>query len=68
MSQLLANALEHVPSIVGPDGVLLTEPFLSVCRQVLPVLDNLGTGLAIVKQDVSGNVEVSHGQLFLKPC
>lgn len=57
MASLLETTLALVPSIVKGESVL-SQPFLSTCRQVLPVLDKLGTGLSIVRSDVSGNIEV----------
>eukprot|EP00877_Chromochloris_zofingiensis_P001106 jgi/Chrzof1/10997/Cz05g19300.t1 len=36
---------------------VLTDPFLDVCRLVLPVIDKLGTAFALVRSDIGGNIE-----------
>jgi len=35
---------------------VLTKPFLDVCKQILPVLDKFGAAMAIVKNDIGGNI------------
>ncbi|GFH20254.1 GLTP domain-containing protein, partial [Haematococcus lacustris] len=54
---VLEQVTEKVPSVRSPEGFIQTEPFLSVCRLVLPVVDKLGTPFAMVKSDISGNIE-----------
>ncbi|PNW75260.1 hypothetical protein CHLRE_12g519450v5 [Chlamydomonas reinhardtii] len=52
-----AQASSLFASVKGPDGFIQTLPFLEVCRQVLPVVDKLGTAFALVKTDIGGNIE-----------
>ncbi|BBN02654.1 hypothetical protein MPTK1_2g17000 [Marchantia polymorpha subsp. ruderalis] len=40
----------------GENNNLLTEPFLDVCRSMLPVVDKFGSSMALVKSDVGGNI------------
>lgn len=44
-------------SVKGADGFLQAQPFLEICRQVLPVVEKLGTAFALVKTDIGGNIE-----------
>lgn len=59
---VFAVALQLLPTVRGEsaggqgDGAILLEPFCKLCRTVLPVIDRLGTGLVIVKNDISGNI------------
>eukprot|EP00892_Ulva_mutabilis_P005166 jgi/Ulvmu1/3020/UM015_0060.1 len=54
---ILEPVISNCDSILSKDGTVLTEPFLSTCDHVLPFIDQLGTGLIIVRADVSGNIE-----------
>lgn len=57
---LFQGALLVMPKLKGEvDGkqVLLTEPFLEGCREVLPVVDVFGTSMSLVKSDISGNID-----------
>ncbi|WOL15936.1 glycolipid transfer protein 1 [Canna indica] len=47
------EAMKHVKS---ENGVILTKPFLQVCKLVLPVLDKFGASMAVVKSDIGGNI------------
>lgn len=38
-------------------GAVLTKEFLDTCSLILPVVDQMGTGLAIVKGDIKGNID-----------
>ncbi|PNH04133.1 Pleckstrin y domain-containing family A member 8 [Tetrabaena socialis] len=58
MPSAFARASFSCASIKGPDGFLQTQPFLDVCRQVLPVVEKLGTAFTLVKTDIGGNIEV----------
>jgi len=48
--------LEGMKHVRSESGVLLTKPFLDVCKQILPVLDKFGAAMAIVKSDIGGNI------------
>ncbi|KAL4855989.1 Importin beta-like SAD2 [Chlorella vulgaris] len=39
------------------DGTIQTAKLLEVCRSILPIVDKLGTGFALVKHDVGGNID-----------
>ncbi|KAK4482349.1 hypothetical protein RD792_009502 [Penstemon davidsonii] len=41
---------------VKPEGVMLTKPFLDVCKQILPIIEKFGAAMALVKSDIGGNV------------
>ncbi|KAK1680757.1 hypothetical protein QYE76_041605 [Lolium multiflorum] len=45
--------MKHVKS---DSGVILTKPFLEVCKHILPVLDKFGSAMSIVKSDIGGNI------------
>ncbi|CAD6225846.1 unnamed protein product [Miscanthus lutarioriparius] len=47
--------MKHVKS---ESGVILTTPFLQVCKQILPVLEKFGSAMSIVKTDIGGNITV----------
>lgn len=51
-----AGALEAIPLVKSASGDMLTNPFLDVCRMVLPVLDKFGAAMAMVKSDIGGNI------------
>lgn len=38
------------------EGCVLSTPFLAACGQILPVVEKLGTGFALVRMDVNGNI------------
>ena len=42
----------------GATGPLLTREWLVLCRTVIPVVEQLGSGFMIVRADISGNIEV----------
>ncbi|XP_042442134.1 glycolipid transfer protein 1-like isoform X2 [Zingiber officinale] len=48
--------LEGMKNVKSENGIMLTKPFLDVCKSVLPILDNFGAALAIVKSDIGGNI------------
>ncbi|KAG0533915.1 hypothetical protein BDA96_04G233300 [Sorghum bicolor] len=49
-------SLEGMKHVKAENGVILTKPFLDVCKQILPVLDKFGAAMAIVKTDIGGNI------------
>ncbi|KAL8162791.1 hypothetical protein V2J09_014280 [Rumex salicifolius] len=49
-------ALEGMKHVKSEDGVILTRPFLEVCKHILPVIDKFGAAMAIVKSDIGGNI------------
>lgn len=57
MTSAFAAASTHLAGVKGPDGFIQTQGFLDVCKQVLPVVDKLGTAFALVKTDIGGNIE-----------
>eukprot|EP00850_Spirogloea_muscicola_P002024 SM000007S20984 [mRNA] locus=s7:1443886:1445407:+ [translate_table: standard] len=54
---IFAPALDAIPRSRSADGQLLTDPFLKLCRLVLPVIDKFGSALVMVKGDIGGNIE-----------
>ncbi|KAL6185135.1 hypothetical protein ACLB2K_041270 [Fragaria x ananassa] len=53
---VFAPALEGMKSVRSPEGEMLTEPFLEVCKQILPVIEKFGAAMTLVKSDVGGNI------------
>ncbi|KAL2540660.1 Glycolipid transfer protein 1 [Abeliophyllum distichum] len=49
-------ALEGMKHIKSEEGVMLTKPFLDVCKQLLPVIDKFGAAMTLVKSDIGGNI------------
>ncbi|XXG44013.1 hypothetical protein AAC387_Pa01g3917 [Persea americana] len=48
--------LEGMKCVKSDEGEMLTKAFLDVCKLVLPVIDNFGTAMALVKSDIGGNI------------
>ncbi|GAB4843105.1 Glycolipid transfer protein 1 [Ancistrocladus abbreviatus] len=48
--------LEGIKHVKTENGEILSKPFLEVCKHILPVIDKLGTAMAIVKSDIGGNI------------
>ncbi|GLI60579.1 hypothetical protein VaNZ11_002696 [Volvox africanus] len=57
MTSAFGEASKFLPEVRGPDGFIKTQTYLDICRQVLPVVDKLGTAFALVKTDIGGNIE-----------
>ncbi|GIM06574.1 hypothetical protein Vretimale_10798 [Volvox reticuliferus] len=57
MTSAFSEASKFLAEVRGPDGFIQTQPYLDICRQVLPVVDKLGTAFALVKTDIGGNIE-----------
>lgn len=60
---MFAPSLEGMKHVKSESGVILTKPFLQVCKHILPVLDKFGSAMSIVKSDIGGNITV-RGILF----
>uniref|UniRef100_A0A7S2Z8A6 Glycolipid transfer protein domain-containing protein n=1 Tax=Chloropicon laureae TaxID=464258 RepID=A0A7S2Z8A6_9CHLO len=56
-SGVFTALLQHVQQVDDGSGGIRTEHFLNTCREVLPVVDKLGTGFTVVRIDVSGNID-----------
>ena len=54
--------LDHVAQIDDGNGGVRTQAFRNACREVLPVVDKLGTGFTVVRIDVSGNIDRIHNR------
>ncbi|RAL43452.1 unnamed protein product [Cuscuta campestris] len=54
---IFTPALEKMEHIKSENGEMLTEPFLEVCKLILPVIDKFGAAMAIVKTDIGGNIK-----------
>ncbi|KAL6549654.1 Glycolipid transfer protein 1 [Orobanche hederae] len=53
---VFSPALEGMQHVKSEDGVMLTKPFLDVCKLILPVIEKFGAAMAIVKSDIGGNI------------
>ncbi|KAJ1702000.1 Glycolipid transfer protein-like [Rhynchospora pubera] len=49
-------SLEGMKHVKSENGVILTKPFLDVCKLILPVLDKFGAAMTLVKSDIGGNI------------
>uniref|UniRef100_A0A0E0AJ75 Glycolipid transfer protein domain-containing protein n=1 Tax=Oryza glumipatula TaxID=40148 RepID=A0A0E0AJ75_9ORYZ len=49
-------SLQGIKNVKSESGVILTKPFLEVCKHILPVLDKFGSAMSIVKNDIGGNI------------
>ncbi|XP_038982367.1 glycolipid transfer protein 1-like isoform X1 [Phoenix dactylifera] len=49
-------SLEGMNHVKSEDGIMLTKPFLDVCKLILPVLDKFGAAMSLVKSDIGGNI------------
>ncbi|CAL5075733.1 unnamed protein product [Urochloa decumbens] len=49
-------SLEGMKHVKSESGVILTKPFLEVCKHILPVLEKFGSAMSIVKTDIGGNI------------
>lgn len=50
-------ALEQAASVKDADGNILTDGFLDLCQLVLPLIESFGAAFAIVRNDISHNIE-----------
>ncbi|CAM8934236.1 hypothetical protein QQ045_014258 [Rhodiola kirilowii] len=48
--------LEAIKHVKSEQGEMLTKQFLDVCKLILPVIDNFGAAMALVKSDIGGNI------------
>ncbi|KAK6929754.1 Glycolipid transfer protein domain [Dillenia turbinata] len=48
--------LEGLKHVKNEEGDMLAKPFLDVCKHILPVLDNFGAAMTLVKSDIGGNI------------
>ncbi|CAA2980024.1 glycolipid transfer 1 [Olea europaea subsp. europaea] len=53
---VFTQALEGMKHVKSEEGVMLTKPFLNVCKQILPVIDKFGPAMALAKSDIGGNI------------
>ncbi|BBG92520.1 glycolipid transfer protein 1 [Prunus dulcis] len=53
---VFAPALEGFKTVKSDGGEILTNPFLEVCKQILPVIDKFGAAMTLVKSDIGGNI------------
>ncbi|KAK7818265.1 glycolipid transfer protein 1 [Quercus suber] len=49
-------ALEGMKHVKSEQGEILAQPFLEVCKQILPVIEKFGAAMALVKSDIGGNI------------
>ncbi|GAU46411.1 hypothetical protein TSUD_28270 [Trifolium subterraneum] len=53
---VFAPALEGIKHVKSEQGEILSQPFLDVCKHILPVIDKFGAAMALVKSDIGGNI------------
>ncbi|PHU16291.1 Glycolipid transfer protein 1 [Capsicum chinense] len=49
-------ALEGIKHVKSEEGVMLTKPFLDVCKHILPIIEKFGAAMALIKSDIGGNI------------
>ncbi|KAL5702346.1 Glycolipid transfer protein 1 [Ranunculus cassubicifolius] len=49
-------SLEGIKHVKSERGEMLTQPFLDVCKNILPVIEKFGAAMALVKSDIGGNI------------
>ncbi|KAL5196783.1 hypothetical protein ABZP36_000295 [Zizania latifolia] len=49
-------SLQGMKHVKSESGVILTKPFLEVCKHILPVLDKFGSAMSIAKNDIGGKI------------
>ncbi|XP_024967361.1 glycolipid transfer protein 1-like isoform X1 [Cynara cardunculus var. scolymus] len=63
-----APALEGMKNVKSEEGEMLSKPFLDVCKQLLPVIDQFGAAMALVKTDVGGNITRLENKYLSNPA
>jgi len=53
---VFAPALEGIKNVKSEEGEILSQPFLEVCKQILPVIEKFGAAMTLVKSDIGGNI------------
>ncbi|KAL3336363.1 hypothetical protein AABB24_032218 [Solanum stoloniferum] len=53
---VFAPAIEGIKHVKSEEGVMLTRPFLDVCKHILPIIEKFGAAMALVKSDIGGNI------------
>ncbi|CAL0321126.1 unnamed protein product [Lupinus luteus] len=53
---VFAPAIEGIKTVKSEQGEILSQPFLDVCKHILPVIDKFGAAMALVKSDIGGNI------------
>ncbi|XP_011080077.1 glycolipid transfer protein 1 isoform X1 [Sesamum indicum] len=64
---VFAPALDGMKHVKSADGVILTKPFLDVCKLILPVIDKFGAAMALVKSDIGGNITRLENKYLTNP-
>jgi hypothetical protein len=64
VESIFSVLLQHVKQIEDGNGGIRTQAFLNACREILPVVDKLGTGFTVVRIDVNGNIERLHNRFI----
>lgn len=60
-------ALEGMKHVKSEGGEMLTKEFLEVCKQILPVIDQFGAAMALVKSDIGGNITRLENKYLTSP-
>ncbi|KAK4720234.1 hypothetical protein R3W88_018572 [Solanum pinnatisectum] len=64
---VFAPALEGIKHVKSEEGVMLTRPFLDVCKHILPIIEKFGAAMALVKSDIGGNITRLENKYLLNP-
>ncbi|KVI12355.1 Glycolipid transfer protein domain-containing protein [Cynara cardunculus var. scolymus] len=63
-----APALEGMKNVKSEEGEMLSKPFLDVCKQLLPVIDQFGAAMALVEieaKNADASSSCTNGLLWL---
>ncbi|CAL5208207.1 unnamed protein product [Lathyrus oleraceus] len=65
---VFAPALEGIKNVKSEQGEILSQPFLEVCKQILPVIDKFGAAMTLVKSDIGGNISRLESKYLSSPA
>lgn len=64
---IFTRALEAVKHIRSEEGAILTEPFLDLCKHLLPLVDKFGPSLSCIKADIASYIEKLESKYSTEP-
>lgn len=64
---VFAATLEGIKHVKSEQGEILSQPFLDVCKHILPVIDKFGAAMTLVKSDIGGNISRLESKYLSNP-
>ncbi|KAK9281466.1 hypothetical protein L1049_004369 [Liquidambar formosana] len=59
--------LDGMAHVKNEEGEVLTKPFLDACKHILPVIDQFGAAMALVKSDIGSNLSRLESKYLSNP-